>query len=152
MVGNEIEMTETQDTVDMEKEQKMEVSLVGTWKLTDIGFAGLMFHYCFGFFPPQLHFSKDTIVYEFNEDGVLNVSGNLGEPEVWFSELELSEKKFLLDMYSNMEIGIGIHSYLLSHEGQLITINNKAFDLTLHESSFGINITGLGGYSFIKVK
>ena len=80
---------------------------LGKWKLCQASFGDFLTYQFYGQ-PPILDYFNQHIIYEFKEDGVLIVSGELYHPDMeWYIERGLHS--FLDDM-----IGEGSHLYSIS--------------------------------------
>jgi len=139
--------------------QQLQKPYIGTWKLVGLGFYDFLHFQVFGEHFPRLDYSNHNVIYEFKENGILVVSGNMDHPMIdWYTERGLdvlSDPRVLTEgSYSYFITMFGI-----SYSGPecYISINREIeYSFRIFEKlssiEIGFSITGWGSFSLVKVK
>jgi len=132
---------------------------LGMWKLMELSFYDFLHFQLTGEHYPILDYSNHNVIYEFKENGILVVSGDMDHPLMsWFAERGL-------DVFSSPYVLTeGTYSYLIAKSGEsystpecYICINKKmdyGFRIleALSPMEMGFSITGGCGFSLVKIK
>ena len=134
--------------------------IVGTWKLMQADFYGLLVHEAYGVWPPFLDFSESDVFFEFTTDGVLIVSGEMENLDDWFLAQGVLQS-VLEDQYSLFRIDEGVYAYTVEkqpsapgeYEGYTFLIDEELrYTASFHDDEMSIGKgQGIGSYR-LKVK